>query len=107
MILEINSLDLDDRTYKANSVSAVLGSWYSTPLKQQLKTLLKMYGNGGWDADNYTFSKSIMQLDSDCSLHYNSKIDVTNDLDNIFSDQHEICSENGLGHGSDQELGNG
>ena len=33
-------------------------------------------------------------------------MDVANDLDNIFSDQHEICSINNLGHQSDQELGN-
>ena len=29
--LEINSLNMDNNTDKANSTSAVLGSWYSTP----------------------------------------------------------------------------
>ena len=102
VILEVNSLNLDNRTDKANSASAILGSWFSTPQPQQLKTLLKMYGHGGWDADSAKFSKSIMQLDFDRNFHYSSKVDVTNDLDNIYSDQHEICSESGLGHRNDK-----
>ena len=65
-----------------------------------------MYGNGSWDSDDNKFSKSIIQLDSDRRIHYSSKVDVANDLDNIFSDQHEVCSINNLGHHSDQELGN-
>ena len=66
-----------------------------------------MYGHGGWDADNAKFSKSIMKLDFDHNFHYSSKVDITNYLDNIYSDQHEICSESGLGHGNDKELGLG
>ena len=55
---------------------------------------------------NRNFSKSIMQLDIERRLLYSSKADVANTLDNIFSDQHEVCSINNLGHHSDQELGN-
>ena len=70
--------------------SAILGSWHSTPRQIQLDTLLKMYGNGGWDSDNQQFTKSIMQLDYERLVLYNSKTDVANNLDNIFSDQHEV-----------------
>ena len=65
-----------------------------------------MYGHGGWDTDNQTFTMSIKEMDSDQNLHYNSKLDVTNDMDNIYSDQHEICGKSGLGHSNEQELGN-
>ena len=107
VILQVNSLNLDKNSDKANSTSAILGSWYSTPKSQQLQTLLWMYGHGGRDADNHNFTKSIMQLDTERNLHYSSKLDVTNDMDNIYSDQHEICAANGFGHSSEQEMGIG
>ena len=102
VILEVNSMQTSDR---AGINSAILGSWHSTPRPIQLTTLLKMYGNGGWDSDNHAFSKSINRLEVERIKLYSSKEDVANDLDNIFSDQHEICSVNNLGHQSDQELG--
>ena len=46
-------------------------------------------------------------MDSNRNHHYNSKLDVSNDLDNIYGDQHEICALNGLGHNSKKELGTG
>ena len=30
-------------------------------------------------------------MDKDRTYHYSSKIDVTDDLDNIYNDQHEVC----------------
>ena len=59
VIKEVNSMEVKDR---ASVNSAILGSWHSTPRPVQLKSLLKMYRNGGWDSDNYAFSKSIVQL---------------------------------------------
>ena len=64
-----------------------------------------MYGNGGWDQDNWDFTKSIYQLDVDRTKLYSSKLDVANNLDNVYSDQHEVCSDNNLGHKTDEELG--
>ena len=58
VIKEVNSMEIKDR---ASINSAILGSWYSTPRPIQLKTLLKMYGNGSWDSDDNIFSKLIMQ----------------------------------------------
>ena len=102
VILEVSSLKTSDRV---SINSAILGSWHSTPRPIELSTLLTMYGNGGWDSDNHAFTKSINLLALEQNQLYSSKIDVANDLDNIFSDQHEICSGNNLGHGSDIELG--
>lgn len=53
----------------------------------------------------YKFIKAIMQLNIDRHINYRTKTDVVNDLDNIFSDQHQICAINNLRHSSDQELG--
>ena len=64
-----------------------------------------MYGNTPWDMDNQIFSADIREMDSDRNLHYSSKLDVTNDLDNIYSDQHKICAKNGLGHSNELEMG--
>ena len=64
-----------------------------------------MYGDVGCYKDNHKFSKSIMQLDYERQMLYNSKTDVANDLDHVFSDQYEVCSTNNLGHSSDIELG--
>ena len=55
--------------------------------------------------DNQIFSSSIKEMDSDRNMHYHSKLDVTNDLDNIYSDQHKICADNGLGHSNKLEMG--
>ena len=66
-----------------------------------------MYGNGSRDKDGYSFNKSIQEMDWDRDYHYHSKLDVTNDLDNIFSDQHQVCSDKGLNHKSELELVNG
>ena len=90
VILEVNSMQASDR---ASINSAILGSWHSTPRPIQLATLLKMYENGGWDLDDYAFSKSINQLDVERVKPYSSKVNVTNYLDNIFSDQHENLEE--------------
>ena len=60
VILEINTMKTSDRV---SLNSAILSSWHSTPSPNQLSTLLTMYGNGGWDQDNWDFSKSIYQLD--------------------------------------------
>ena len=95
-------MNLSDRVSVNN---AILGSWHTTPRPIQLSTLLMMYRNGGWDPDNYTFTKSINLLEFERNQLYSSKIDVTYDLDNIFSDQHKVCSVNSLGHSSDIELG--
>ena len=32
---------------------------------------------------------------------------MSNDLENIYGDQHEVCANNGLGHNSKEELGTG
>ena len=63
-----------------------------------------MYGYGGWDLDNQAFSTSIRETAEDRNHHYSSKIDVSNDLDNIYSDQHEVCAINGFGHSSELDL---
>ena len=88
-----------------SSKGAILGSWFSTPRPIQLNILLAMYGNGSYDPDDNKFSKEIMQLDIDCHIIYRTKTNVANDYDNIFSDQHQICAINNLGHSSDRELG--
>ena len=64
-----------------------------------------MYGHGGWDADNNSFTKDINSLEDERIMIYSSKIDVANNLDNNFSDQHKICSLNNLGHSKDLEMG--
>ena len=104
---EVNSLDLDNRMDALNASSAILGSWFTTPKNYGLQNLLKMYGHGGRDLDNQVFSNSIQEMDSDRDRHYSSKLDVSNCLDNIYGDQHQICAENGLGHNSESELGIG
>ena len=107
VILEVNALNMENKLDAQNASSAILGSWYSTPKKDRIQTLLRMYGHGGWDSDNQAFSTSIQDMDSDRNRHYDSKIDVTNDLDNIYGDEHHICADNGLGHNSEAELGTG
>lgn len=107
VILKVNSLDLDTNRDAINATSAVLGSWFSTPKPTPIHTLFRMYGHGGWDNDNNAFSASIKEMDSDRNLHYHSKLDVSNDMDNIYGDQHEICAISGLGHNNEQELGVG
>ena len=72
VMLEINSLNMDNNTGKANSSSAVLGSWFTTPKPQQLQTLLRMYGNSTWDMDNQVFSSYIKEIVSDRNMHYQS-----------------------------------
>ena len=52
------------------------------------------------------FDKSINRLELEGIKLYSLKVDVANDLDNLFSDQHEVCFTNNLGHQSDKELGN-
>ena len=49
VIFEVNNLKVTD---KVGINSAILGSWYTTPRRQQLSVLLTMYGHGGWDQDN-------------------------------------------------------
>ena len=88
VILEVNFLNLNNKFEKQNASSAILGSWYSTPKHNRIQTLTRMYGNGGWDIDNHIFNASIQDMDSDRDRHYHSKLDVTNDLDNLYSDQH-------------------
>ena len=66
-----------------------------------------MYGNGGWDNDNHAFTTSIQDMDTDRDRHYHSKLDVTNDLDNIYGNKHQVCADNGLGHNSEEELKKG
>merc|ERR1711984_45200 len=103
VILEVNFLNLNDKFERHNASSAILGSWYSTPKQYRIQILTTMYGNGGWDKDNQAFSSSIQEMDSDRDRHYQSKLDVTNDFDNIYSDQHQICADNGLDHASEAE----
>ena len=63
-----------------------------------------MYGNGGYEADNFSFTKDLERQDEERMMVYHSKIDVANDLDNVFGDQHEICSLNDLGHSNKLEM---
>ena len=62
-----------------------------------------MYGYGGWNNDNQSFTASIQDMDSDRDRLYHSKLDVTNDLDNLYGDQHQVCADNGLNHASEEE----
>ena len=64
-----------------------------------------MYGNGNWDDDDNVFSASIRSLDVERDLHYSSKSDVNTDLDNIGSEQHQVCSAADFGHDSDAGVG--
>ena len=83
MILEVNSMNLDEKdniNNKASLTSAILGSWHSTPRPIQLSTLLKMYGNVGWDSDNHAFDKEIYNLDAERTKVYSSKIDMADNL---------------------------
>ena len=59
------------------------------------------------ERDNHVFNSSIEEMDKDRDRHYNSKLDVANDLDNIYGDQHQVCAENGFGHKSEEELRKG
>ena len=104
---EVNSLQLEDRMYTHNVSNTILGSWFTTPRKSKLQNLLKMYGNGNPSKDDQIFSTSIQDMDSDRDHLYNSKLDVSNDLDNIYGDQHEVCAESGFGHKTEEELGTG
>ena len=105
VILEVNSMDLSNNLDKTNIHGALLGSWHTTPKPEQLRILLEMYGNGDWDADDHVFSASIRSLDVERDIHYSSKIDVNNDLDNIGSEQHQVCEASGFGHSSDEGVG--
>ena len=107
VILEVNNLDFNDILDAQNASTAILGSWYSTPKKYRIQTLTRMYGNGSRDKDDYIFDKSIQEMDWDRDYHYHSKLDVTNDLDNIYGDQHQVCADKGLNHKSELELVNG
>ena len=98
---------MENRMNALNASSAILGSWYTTPKNYRIQNLLKMYGYGGRDLDNQIFTHSIQEMDSDRDRHYSSKLDVSNCLDNIYGDQHQICAKNGLGHNSEIELGTG
>ena len=65
-----------------------------------------MYGNGDWDEDEEIFTASIRDLDTERDIHYSSKLDANQDLDNIESEeQHEICSIAGLSHHNDKGVG--
>ena len=97
-------MNLNDRTDAHNANTAVLGSWFSTPKKYRIEALTTMYCNSNMDKDEIAFNKSIQEMDKDRNRHYNSKLDVTNDLDNIYDDQHQICTDKGLGHKSEEEL---
>ena len=67
-----------------------------------------MYGYGAeLEKDNRVFNASIEEMDKDRDCHYSSKLDVANDLDNIYGDQHQICAESGFGHISEEELRKG
>ena len=66
-----------------------------------------MYCNGGYDHDNQVFNNSIQEMDSDRDRLYHSKLDVSNDLDNIYGDQHQVWADNVLGHNSEEELRKG
>ena len=85
--------------------NAVFGSWHSTPKNARLRLIWNMYNNCDISELDKDFNNSISEMDLERSKYYNSKIDVSNDLDNYFSDQHEICHLNNLGHTSDEELG--
>ena len=102
MIMEVNSMNVND---KASVISAILGSWNTTPRQIQLATLLKMYGHRRRDVDNNSFTKDIDRLEEERIRIYHSKIDVPNDLENVFGEQHEICSQNNLGHSNELEMG--
>ena len=66
-----------------------------------------MYGLSDWDEDDATFSASVQNLDIERDLHYSTKLDANQDLDNIESEeQHEICQLAGFGHYNDKGLGN-
>ena len=104
---EVNSLNMENRMDSYNASSAILGSWFTTPKQYKLQTLLKMYGHGTRNTDEQIFSASIQEMDSDRDRLYNSKLDVSNCLDNIYGDQHEACSDNGFGHKTEEELGTG
>jgi hypothetical protein len=106
VILEVNNLNLNDKTDAHNANTAILGSWFSTPKKYRIEALTAMYCNSNISKDEKKFNKSIQKMDSDRNLVYSSKIDVANDLDNIYGDQHQVCSDKGLGHSSEEELRN-
>ena len=93
VIMEINYLNLDNTIDAQNASTAVLGSWFSTPKKYRIQTLTRMYGFGDSNPDNYAFNSSVDEMDKDRERHYSSKIDVSNDLDNIYGDQHQVCEE--------------
>lgn len=99
---EVNNLDLNKNSDRANLSSALLGSWHTTPRSEQLRIMLEMYGNGEWDADDNAFSASIRTMDANRDFHYSSKIDVKNDLDKIYSDHHRVCEDSGFGHSSNE-----
>ena len=93
VIMEINYLDMTSTIDAQNASTAVLGSWFSTPKKYRIQTLTRMYGFGDSNPDNYAFNSSVDEMDKDRERHYSSKIDVSNDLDNIYGDQHQVCEE--------------
>ena len=54
------------------------------------------------------FSASIRSLDIERDIHYSSKIDANQDLDNIDSEeQHKVCKKAGFGHSNDAGVGHG
>ena len=107
VIEEVNALEVESKMHKHDVANAILGSWFTTPKQSRLQFLLRMFGNGTPNSDERAFTTSIQEMDSDRNQIYNSKLDVSNDLDNMFGDQHEACSESGFGHSTDVELGSG
>ena len=81
VMIEVNSLNMENKLDALNASSAILGSWYTTPKNYRIQNLLRMYGHGGWDMDNQIFSQSIQDMDSDRDRHYSSKLDVSNCLE--------------------------
>ena len=104
VIIEVSCLKTNKYSDASELSNAILGSWNTTPSIAKLDTLLKMYGRGGWDEDNAIFTAEITQLDRERDFHYSSKIDVANCHDNIYEDQHEVCSVAGYGHASEEDM---
>ena len=103
VIQEVKPLDVTKDIVDINN--AMLGSWITTPSHTQLEVLMTMYGRGGWDEDNQSFSDAIYNMDYEREVFYNSKTEVSNDLDNDSDIQHQVCAAATYGHSEDSQLG--
>ena len=92
VIFYVNKIDHRKKTELADASNAILGSWHAIPDPQKLSVLITMYGRVGPNPDDQDFNNSIEEFDRDRNYFYSSKIEASEDLDNMYENRHsETC----------------